>query len=157
VTPAGEESIYAPDIRIQTRSSVTGRYADFIWNPYNNQGSQGPVAYQTWKGNNITQTTGSSQPWPVGPTGGEGWTCTLNCYLPVNSTDNATNTSRNLLTYVEGLLDQDENSQAYVSINSAIITGLQVVLGPEEPNSISFTHDVSVRSGAYNWAWAFNC
>ena len=75
----------------------------------------------------------------------------------MNSTDNATNTSRNLLTYVEGLLDQGENSQAYVSINSAIITGLQVVLGPEEPNSISFTHDVSVRSGAYNWAWAFNC
>jgi hypothetical protein len=75
----------------------------------------------------------------------------------VNSTDNAINISRNLLTYVQALIDQDENSQAYVSISSAIITGLQVVLGDDEPNSVSFTHDVSVQSGAYNWAWAFNC
>jgi hypothetical protein len=64
---------------------------------------------------------------------------------------------RNLFTYVQGLLDQDEDSEAYVSINSAIIAAIQVVLGPDEPNSISFTHDVSVRSGAYSWAWGFNC
>jgi hypothetical protein len=163
-TPAGNETIFAPDLRIQTRSPLTGRYSDFIFNPYYNQASQGPVTYRSWKDNVINQTAGSSGSWPVGTVGGSGWSCTLGCYMPTNSTGNlaypptvAAATFRDLQTYVQGLLDQDENSVPYISINDAIIVGIQMVLGPEEPNSISFTHDVAVQSTPYSWAWMLSC
>lgn len=122
------------------------------------------MTYQSWKSNSVNQTTGSNGSWPVGTTGGEGWSCTLGCYMPGNSTDTlayppevAAATFRNLETYVQGLLDQDSCSVPYISVNDAIITGIQIVLGPDEPNSIAYTHDIFVQSGVYSWSWIFGC
>jgi len=145
-------------------SPSTGRQSDFIWNPFNNQGSQGPVAYQAWATDAIDETTGSNSSWPVGSMGGEGWSCTLGCYMPVNSTGNlayppevAVNTFRDLETYVEGLLDQGQCSSPACAMGDAVITGIQVVLGPNEPSTVAFSQNVTVASGSYSWRWRFLC
>lgn len=158
--PVGSQNTSAPDIRIQTRSPATGQYSDFIWNPAVN----GDTAYQSWVTSSMDQDTGSSGGWPVGSTGGTGWICTLGCYVPANTTgtlayppSTAYQTFRSLETYVEGLKSFDTCSSAYCAINDAIITGIQIVLGPSEPNTVAFTRKVgfTTNDGQCTYDWIF--
>lgn len=159
-TPAGYEHVYAPDIRIQTRSPATGQYSDFIWNPAAN----GDTDYQSWEESSMTETSGTTGGWPVGNIGGSGWICTLGCYVPTNTTgtlayppSQAYETFRDLETYVDGLESFGTCSSAYIAINDAIITGIQVVLGPDEPNTVAFTRKVrfTTNDGQCNYKWTF--
>lgn len=164
----GGETVHAPELRIQTRSPSTGRYSDFIWSPYNNLDTQGPLVNDAWNQNNIDQFTGSDASWPTGSTGGSGWSCTLGCYFLVNSTDSgnlaypasvAAATFRDMETYVNGLLGATSSCDPQCPINDAIITGIQIVLTePGIGNTwTAYTQDVHVAAGDYDWRWQFEC
>jgi hypothetical protein len=159
-TPTGFENIYAPDIRIQTRSPATGQYSDFIWNPTVNDDTN----YQSWVTSTMNQDSGFDGNWPVGATGGSGWICTLGCYVPANTTgtlayppSTAYQTYRDLKTYVNGLESFGAGSSAFVAINDAIITGIQIVLGSNEPDTVAFTRKVGFTANggecAYDWTF----
>jgi hypothetical protein len=157
--PTGFENAYAPDIRIQTRSPATDRYSDFIWNPAVN----GDTNFQAWVTSSMDQDSGSTGGWPVGSTGGSGWACTLGCYVPANTTGTLAfppesyQTYRSLETYVEGLESFGAGSSAFVAINDAIITGIQVVLGSNEPDTVAFTRKVgfATKNGQCIFNWIF--
>jgi hypothetical protein len=169
----GNESVRAPELRIQTRSPGTGRYSDFIWSPYNgNQDNQGPLVDDAWNQDFISETSGSNASWPTGSTGGSGWSCTLGCYFSLDSPANGTDsgnlthpasvsaaTFRNLQTYVSALLDTTTCSEPNCAINDAIITGIQVVLTAPGAGSAwtAYTQDVRVAAGGYDWSWTFGC
>ncbi len=159
--PAGFQKLYAPNIRIQTRSPSTGQYSDFIWNPAVN----GDTGYQTLKTSSMDETSGEAGDWPVGDTGGTGWICTLGCYVPANTTgtlayppSTAYQTYRSLQTYVNALETEFGTcSSAYCAINDAIINGIQIVLGPDEPNTVAYTHNVGFTTddGKCDYSWTF--
>jgi hypothetical protein len=157
--PSGFENTYAPDIRIQTRSPATDRYSEFIWNPAVN----GDTNFQAWVTSSMDQDSGSTGGWPVGSTGGSGWACTLGCYVPANTTGTLAfppesyETYRSLETYVEGLESFDKCSSASCAINDAIITGIQIVLGPNEPDTVAFTRKVgfTANGGQCTYDWTF--
>lgn len=115
----------------------------------------------------VNQNTGSSGNWPVGTTGGTGWLCTLGCYVPANTTgtqayppSQAYQTFRSLDTYVEGLESFGTCTSASCAINDAIITGIEIVLGPNEPDTVAFTRTVSFAAAAndcsYEWTFGPN-
>lgn len=101
----------------------------------------------------MNEDTGSNAPWP-GAAGGTGWGCTLGCYVSGNSTAGATE-RRSLSTIVESLLQYNKCSSTYCAINDAIITGIEVVLGPNEPNTVAFTREVGFQAGDCNYKWTF--
>lgn len=153
--PAGATTRNAPDVYLLTRSPTTGRSSTFKWDPYYNTDSQGAIVYQAWNTDRMTQATGSNAAWPEGPTGGSGWSCTLNCYLTSNTTVPTSQMRRRLETYVASLSAQPPNSEPRVSIDTAIIEGIQLVLGPEEPDTTAYTKYVTISSGIYSWTWNF--
>ncbi len=163
----GEPPVRRPSVRIQTRSPGTGRYSDFVWDPSQTQESQGatPVR-QGWLQETITEAAGADLSWPSGSTGGWGWSCTLGCYFPYNAVEGnnlaahgrvARMTFRSLETYVKALLAQPLCSEPRCSIDDAIITGVQLVLGPDTPNAVAYTRDVSISSSSFGWMWKFGC
>ena len=153
--PSGKTTQYAPDVYLLTTSRVTGRSSTFKWDPYYNQDSQGAIIFEAWNTDTISQVTGSDAPWPTETAGGSGWSCTLNCYVSSNSTILTSDTRRGLETYVTSLLAQPATSISYASISDAIITGIQIVLGPEEPETTAYTRSLSISSGLYSWVWTF--
>ena len=83
--------------------------------------------------------------------------------MPANSTgtrayppSTAYQTYRDL-TYVNGLESFGAGFSAFVAINDAIITGIQVVLGPDEPSTVAFTNKMGVatKNGQCIFNWIF--
>lgn len=165
-TPAGQSPVRAPKLRIQTMSPGTGRYSDFIWDPYRNQDLQGVTANHGWRQHSVNELAGENATWPSGSLGGSGWSCTLGCYFPFNDVNQnnlavrgrvASKTYRSLETYVKSLLAQPPCSEPRCSINDAIITGVQIMAGPDTPDTISYTKNLRISSGLFNWEWIFDC
>lgn len=84
--------------------------------------------------------------------------------MPVNSTGNlayppavAASMLRDLKTYVQGLLDQGQCNSPAIAMRDAVITGIQVVVGPQEPSTVTFSQNVIVASEDYAWRWRFSC
>ena len=112
------------------------------------------MVYQTWRENVIDQTMGSSEPWPVGPPGGSGWKCTQGCFMQLNDTMTS-NTYRDLATYINGLLNQTQCSLPNCAINDAIIRGIKIVTGSDEPHTTTYTNNIRISSSNYDWRWRF--
>jgi len=150
-TPTGYEDTYAPNLVLQTESPATGQVSSFSWDPYVN----GDTSYQAWVTSHMNQMSGSDAPWPAGPSGGSGWSCTSGCYLPPNTTTNHEPTYRSLETYVQGLLGFPNCSPTKSAMSDAIVTGIQVVLGPYEPSTVAYTLKVGFTAGACSYEWIF--
>ena len=150
-TPVSFENIYAPNLVLQIQSPATGQVSSFFWDPYIN----GDTNYQNWVTSSMNQKSGSNEPWPEGPSGGSGWGCTSGCFLPPNTTVNPDPTYRDLETYVQSLLGFGSCSSAYCAMTDAIITGIQVMLGPDEPSTVAFTRKVGFTAGTCSYEWIF--
>jgi hypothetical protein len=79
-------------------------------------------------------------------------------YVPANFTgtlvyplSQTCQTFHDLETYVDGLDSFGTRTSGYSAINDAIITGIQIVLGPNEPDTVAFTRTVSFAANATRW------
>ena len=124
------------------------------------------MASQEWMQHTINEAAGANLSWPSGATGGSGWSCTLGCYFPFNGVSEnnlavhgrvARTTFRSLETYVRALLAQPPCSEPRCSIDDAIITGIQVVLGPDRSDAVAYTQGLQISTGTYHWDWTFGC
>lgn len=67
-TPVNKRTIAASHVNIEVTSPSTGLTSNFVWEPYENQVTQGPMKYQEWVTNTFNETTGTNGSWPWAPT-----------------------------------------------------------------------------------------
>ena len=155
--------LQAPSIKIYTASASTRRTSIFVWTPGTNRDIAGGAydyTYHEWVYQTMTETTGTTEPWPVGPAGGNGFWCSQSCYLdlPLAAGVNAgSGTRRTLETFVNGLLAQPAESDGFKAINDAVIVGFTLGLGSGENNVVAFVRNyhVTTSDGVKNWDWDF--
>jgi hypothetical protein len=55
---------YASFFQLSVQSASAGSFSNFVFEPYLNADSQGPMVYQQWVTNSMNQTTGTNGSWP---------------------------------------------------------------------------------------------